>query len=274
MTEPQTEKTAQPLAGRTIVLGVTGSIAAYKAAEIVRRLTELGADVHVTATRGGLQFVTAVTLRTLSANPVITDMFEDPSEWDVQHISLASRADAVLIAPASANAIAKLAHGIADEFLYTLALATRGPLLIAPAMNTRMYEHPATQANLELLRSRGAHIIDPEAGWLACREVGRGRLADPECLVAAVVELLAKGDLAGLRVLVTAGPTRERQDGLLARRGRGPAWRGGDACLRPHLPARSPRLPGGARGDRGRDARRGAGPLPRLRCCHRRCGPG
>jgi len=212
VSKPQPEQTAQPLAGRTIVLGVTGSIAAYKAAEIVRRLTELGADVHVTATRGGLQFVTAVTLRTLSANPVITDMFEDPTEWDVKHLSLAQRADAVLVAPASANAIAKLAHGIADEFLYALALAARGPLLLAPAMNTRMYEHPATQANLDLLRARGVHVIDPEAGWLACREVGRGRLADPEALAAAVVELLAKGDLTGLRLLVTAGPTREPLD--------------------------------------------------------------
>jgi phosphopantothenoylcysteine decarboxylase/phosphopantothenate--cysteine ligase len=212
VTEPQTEQTAQPLAGRTVVLGVTGSIAAYKAPEIIRRLTELGADVHVTVTRAGLQFVTAVTLRTLSANPVTTDMFEDPAEWDVRHVSLAQRADAVLIAPASANAIAKLAHGLADEFLYALALAARGPLLVAPAMNTRMYEHPATQANLETLRARGAHLIDPEAGWLACREVGRGRLADPECLAAAVVDLLANEDLKGVRLLVTAGPTREPLD--------------------------------------------------------------
>jgi phosphopantothenoylcysteine decarboxylase/phosphopantothenate--cysteine ligase len=213
VSRPQREHDSdRPLAGKTVVLGVTGSIAAYKAAEIIRRLTELGAEVHVTATRGGLEFVTPVTLRTLSGNPVVTDMFADPTEWEIKHVSLAQRADAVLVAPASANAIAKLAHGLADEFLYAVALAARGPLLVAPAMNTWMYEHPATQANLALLRSRGAHIIEAEAGWLACREAGRGRLADPECIAAAVVEVLVKGDLKGVRLLVTAGPTREPLD--------------------------------------------------------------
>lgn len=201
-----------PLVGKVIVLGVTGSIAAYKAADLVRRLTTLGAEVHVTLTRGGEQFVTAVTLRTLSGNPVVTDMFADPANWDVMHVALAQRAEAVVVAPASANAIAKLAGGLADEFLYTLVLATRASLLVAPAMNDRMYEHPATQANLARLRERGATIIEPETGWLACRSEGRGRLAETECIVEAVQRALSGGDLAGVRVLITAGPTREPLD--------------------------------------------------------------
>ncbi len=201
-----------PLAGKLIVLGVTGSIAAYKAPELLRRLQKVGADVHVTLTKGGEQFVKAMTLRTLSGHPVVADMFAEPAEWEVMHVALAQRADAMLVAPASANAIAKLAHGTADEFLYTLALATRAPLLIAPAMNDRMYDHPATQANLEVLRARGAIVIEPEAGWLACRQEGRGRLADLDCLVAAVGQAVSGGDLKGLRVLITAGPTREPLD--------------------------------------------------------------
>lgn len=207
------------LAGRTVVLGVTGSIAAYKAADIVRRLTDLGAEVHATITRGGLQFVTPVTLRTLTGNPVTTDMFAEPEEWSVRHVSLAQRASAVVVAPASANAVAKLALGLADEFIYTVALASRAPLLVAPAMNDQMYCHPATQENLERLRARGAVIIEPEEGWLACGTIGRGRLADPDEIVGAVVAAIEESalrgprdDFRGRRVLVTAGPTREPVD--------------------------------------------------------------
>src|SRR5512140_1335325 len=120
-------------------------------------------------------------------------MFADPAVWDVMHVSLAQRADAVIVAPASANALAKLAHGLADEFLYTVALATRAPLLVAPAMNDRMYDHPATQANLETLRTRGAIIVAPEVGWLACRQVGRGRLASAESIVRSLVQVLTSG---------------------------------------------------------------------------------
>jgi phosphopantothenoylcysteine decarboxylase/phosphopantothenate--cysteine ligase len=207
------------LLGRTVVLGVTGSIAAYKAADIVRRLTELGAEVHATITRGGLQFVTPVTLRTLSGNPVTTDMFAEPEEWSVKHVSLAQRASAVLVAPASANAVAKLALGLADEFVYTLALASRAPLLVAPAMNDQMYGHPAMQENVARLRARGAVIIEPEEGWLACGTIGRGRLASPDQIVAAVVAAIegnagqgTRDDFRGRRVLVTAGPTREPID--------------------------------------------------------------
>ena len=203
---------SRPLAGRTVLLGITGSIAAYKGVEVGRRLMALGAGVHATLTRGGAQFITPLTLRTLTRNPVTVDMFEEPQEWEIKHVSLAQRASAVVVAPASANAIAKLALGIADEFVYTVALASKAPLIIAPAMNTSMYEHPATQENLQTLRARGAIIVEPEVGELASGGVGRGRLANPEAIVTAVVEAVTKGDLQGLRVLVTAGPTREPLD--------------------------------------------------------------
>ena len=202
----------KPLSGRTILLGITGSIAAYKGVEVARRLIALGADVHATLTRAGAQFITPLTLRTLTHHPVTVDMFEDPQEWEVKHVSLAQRTSAVVVAPASADAIARLALGIADEFLYTVALATRSPLIIAPAMNTSMYEHPATQEHLQTLRARGAHIVEPEVGELASGAVGRGRLAAPEVIAAAVVAAVTAGDLQGVRVLVTAGPTREPLD--------------------------------------------------------------
>jgi len=202
----------KPLSGRTILLGITGSIAAYKGVEVARHLIALGADVHATLTRAGAQFITPLTLRTLTHHPVTVDMFEEPQEWDVKHVSLAQQASAVVVAPASADAIAKLALGLADEFLYAVALATRAPLIIAPAMNTSMYEHPATQENLQALRSRGAHIVEPEVGELASGAVGRGRLAAPEVIAAAVVAAVTAGDLQGVRVLVTAGPTREPLD--------------------------------------------------------------
>jgi len=201
---------------KTIVLGVTGSIAAYKGAELARRLMDLGADVHATLTRAGAEFITPLTLRTLTGNPVTVDMFEEPSEWQVKHVSLAERAAAVVVAPASADAIAKLSLGLADEFICTVALATRAPVIVAPAMNEKMLSHPATQEHLERLRARGVRIIEPETGRLASGAasgaVGHGRLADPQVIAAAVVEAVAPGDLEGVRVLVTAGPTREPLD--------------------------------------------------------------
>ncbi|HUU53915.1 MAG TPA: bifunctional phosphopantothenoylcysteine decarboxylase/phosphopantothenate--cysteine ligase CoaBC [Armatimonadota bacterium] len=203
---------AEPLGGKTVVLGITGSIAAYKGAEVARRLMDLGADVHVTLTQAGARFITPLTLRSLTGNPVTVDMFDEPSEWDIKHVSLAQRAAAVVVAPASANAIAKLAHGIADEFIYTVALATRAPLFVAPAMNDRMYAHETVQENLARLRARGARIIEPETGRLASGAVGQGRLAEPERIAAAVAAAAAAGDLQGMRVLVTAGPTREPLD--------------------------------------------------------------
>ncbi len=202
----------RPLAGKTIVLGITGSIAAYKGAEVARRLMKAGAEVHATLTRAGCEFITPLTLRTLTRNPVTVDMFEAPEEWEVKHVSLAQRASAVVVAPASANAIVKLALGLADEFIYAVALASQAPLVVAPAMNTNMFLHPATRENLDRLRGRGAVIVEPAEGELASGAVGQGRLADPETIVEAVVRAASKGDLQGLRVLVTAGPTREPLD--------------------------------------------------------------
>jgi phosphopantothenoylcysteine decarboxylase/phosphopantothenate--cysteine ligase len=205
---------SEALAGKTVVLGITGSIAAYKGAEVARRLMDLGADVHATLTLAGAQFITPITLRTLTGNPVTVDMFAEPGEWSVKHVSLAERAAAVVVAPASADAIAKLALGVADEFIYTVALATRAPLVVAPAMSDKMLSHPVVQEHLERLRGRGAHIVEPETGRLASGACGKGRLADPEAIAAAVVAAVASGDLAGMRVLVTAGPTREPVDSV------------------------------------------------------------
>ncbi|MFB3881155.1 MAG: bifunctional phosphopantothenoylcysteine decarboxylase/phosphopantothenate--cysteine ligase CoaBC [Armatimonadota bacterium] len=212
---------AEPLAGRTVVLGITGSIAAYKGAEVARRLMDLGADVHATLTAAGARFITPLTLRSLTGNPVTVDMFDDPEQWDIKHVSLARRADAVVVAPASANAIAKLALGLADEFIYTVALATAAPLFVAPAMDCRMLVNETTQRNLASLRQRGVHIIEPETGRLASGAVGKGRLADPERIASVVAETIASVaqvprpaaiSLSGERVLITAGPTREPLD--------------------------------------------------------------
>ncbi len=200
------------LSGKTIVVGITGSIAAYKGVEVARRLMDLGADVHATLTRAGEKFITPLTLRTLTGNQVTCDMFDEPQEWEVRHVSLAERAAAVLVAPATADAIAKLALGIADEFIYTVALATRAPLLVAPAMSDKMYRHPMVQENLARLRARGAHVIEPEVGRLASGAIGVGRLAEPEAIAAAVAGLICGGDLEGTKLLVTAGPTREPLD--------------------------------------------------------------
>ena len=203
---------AKQLDGKIIVLGITGSIAAYKGAEVARRLMDLGAEVHATLTRAGGKFITPLTLRTLTGQSVTVDMFEDPSEWQVEHVSLARRAAAVVIAPATVDAIAKLALGTADEFIYTVALATRAPIIVAPAMESNMLTHPATQANVKVLRDRGVHFIEPEEGRLASGAVGVGRLARPEDIAAAVAAILAPGDLDGLAVIVTAGPTQEPID--------------------------------------------------------------
>ena len=199
--------------GKTVVLGITGGIAAYKACEVVSRLAKAGCKVHVIMTRNACQFVQPLTFQTLSHNPVVVDTFATPTVWEVEHVSLAQRADVLLIAPATANVIAKLAHGLADDMLTTTALATRAPLLLAPAMNTVMWEHPATQANLALLRQRGASAIGPEGGLLACGDVGAGRMSQPEEIVTACLRLLHPlKDLKGKKVLVTAGPTREAID--------------------------------------------------------------
>ena len=199
--------------GKTVVMGITGGIAAYKAAQVVSNLRKAGVEVYCIMTRHAQEFITPLTLETLSAHPVVTDMFRREQPWEVEHISLAQRADLFLIAPATANILGKMAHGIADDMLSTTVMATRAPILLAPAMNTVMYTHPATQENLRILRERGCRTVGPESGLLACGDVGAGRMSEPDVITEAVLALLhTPRDMEGLRVLVTAGPTREPID--------------------------------------------------------------
>ena len=201
------------LDGKTIVFGVTGGIAAYKSCEAVSRLKKLGATVCVIMTKNATEFVAPLTFETLSNQPCVTDTFARPERWEVKHVSLAKRADLFVIAPATANIMAKLAHGIADDMLSTTCLATRAPILIAPAMNTGMWQNPATQENAKILQARGMQFIGPEGGYLACGDVGAGRMSEPEQIVERCVELLTQDkDLQGMHVLVTAGPTCENID--------------------------------------------------------------
>lgn len=199
--------------GKTVVLGVTGGIAAYKACEVVSRLRKMGAEVHVIMTKNATEFVQPLTFETLSSHPVVTDTFARPETWEVEHIALAKRADVFAIAPATANILAKMAHGIADDMLSTTVLATKAPVLVAPAMNTGMWTAEITQANCAALRARGVHFVGPDAGFLACGDTGSGRMSEPAAIAEAIADLLCPvRDMAGLRVLVTAGATRERLD--------------------------------------------------------------
>ena len=200
------------LKGRKLVLGVTGGVAAYKAAELVRLLGKAGADVHVVLTEGGARFVTAVTFQALSGNRVWSDLWDPRMENNMAHIDLTRDADAILIAPASADVMAKLAHGLADDLLTTLCLARDCPLLVAPAMNRQMWEHPATRRNVAQLSSDGATLFGPAAGEQACGEVGLGRMLEPEELCEAVIGYFQPCLLAGRRVVMTAGPTFEAID--------------------------------------------------------------
>jgi phosphopantothenoylcysteine decarboxylase / phosphopantothenate---cysteine ligase len=195
-----------------IVLGVSGGIAAYKAPDLVRRLQEIGADVRVILTPNAARFVSPLSLAAVSNHPVIVDQWGDPSHGGVDHIEIARWADLLLVAPATANVIAKLAVGIADDALTTYAVAHRGAIVVAPAMNTFMLAHASVQENLERLRRRGVHLLDPDSGLLACGDEGAGRMPDPPLIAAEVRRLFAPQDLAGQTVLVTAGPTREPID--------------------------------------------------------------
>jgi phosphopantothenoylcysteine decarboxylase/phosphopantothenate--cysteine ligase len=203
-----------------ITLGVTGGVAAYKAAELVRRLQQDDFSVQVVMTRGAREFVTPLTFAALSGQKVITDLFAGPEaggdanlDSAIEHIAVAQRTDLLLVAPATADILAKFAQGIADDFLTTLFLATTAPVVVAPAMNVNMWNHAATQANLDVLRSRGVHVVNPDEGYLACGMTGAGRLAGQEQIVAAVREALRfKRDLEGQTVLITAGPTCEDLD--------------------------------------------------------------
>jgi len=199
--------------GKCVVLGITGGIAAYKAAEVVSRLGKAGVDVYCIMTRHAQEFITPLTLETLSKHPVVTDMFDREAPWEVEHISLAQRADVFAIAPATANILAKMAHGIADDMLSTTVMATRAPIVVAPAMNTGMWTHPATQENMETLRRRGVRQVGPGSGILACGDVGAGRMSEPVDIVEAILaELYPQKDYEGKTVLITAGPTREPID--------------------------------------------------------------
>jgi len=227
-----------------VVLGVTGGIAAYKSAEIVSRFRKLGIDVYVVMTAHATEFVSPLTFETLSNHPVAVDMFRRETPWEVEHIALAKRADLFLVAPATANLLGKLAHGIADDMLTTTLLATRAPVLLAPAMNTGMLENAATQENMGILKSRGIALLGPEAGMLACGDEGAGRMSSPEAIVEKAMVILRKGKNLAERckLLVTAGPTREPLDPVrfLSNRSSGKmgyaiateaASRGWDVCL-------------------------------------------
>jgi len=199
-----------------IAVGVSGGVGAYKAAEVVRGLQKRGHEVVAILTRGAQQFVTPLTFEALTRRAVITDQWAPGTNTEVGHISLTTEVSALVVAPATANLIAKLAHGLADDFLTTFALATRCPILLAPAMNTQMLSHPAVEANLATLRGRGVRLIEPGSGYLACGWVGPGRLAEPEDIVNATCDVLAPApvtaDFAGRKVLITAGPTYEDID--------------------------------------------------------------
>ncbi len=199
---------------RRILVAVTGGIAAYKVPELVRTLIRAGAVVRCAMTREASEFVSPMVLQTLTGHPVRDHLFDPSQEGEIDHISLADWAELVVLAPATANTLAKLAHGLADDLVSAVLLATRAPILAAPAMNVNMWEHPATRANLEVLRSRGVHTIGPEAGELACGWEGLGRMSQPEAIAAAAESCLAPNDLAGEVVLVSAGGTQEPVDAV------------------------------------------------------------
>ena len=193
---------------KCIVMGVTGGIAAYKALDIISKLKKLDYDIHVIMTKSACEFVTPLSFQALSQNPVTTDMFEEPKAWEIQHISLAKKADLVLIAPGTANVIGKIANGIADDMLTTTVMATTAPVIIAPAMNTNMYSNPIVQNNIQKLKEFGYSFIDPDEGRLACGDTGKGKLADVEAIVDFVNTFLYDiKDLKGKKILITAGPT-------------------------------------------------------------------
>lgn len=201
------------LSGKTILLGVTGGIAAYKAAALTSALVKLHAEVEVVMTENATKFITPLTFEQLTGKKTLVDTFDRNFVHQVEHISLAERTDLVMIAPATANICAKLAHGLADDMLTTTVLACKCPKLIAPAMNTNMFENPVTQDNLELLRKYGWNVIEPASGRLACGAVGKGKMPEPEMLVQYIMKFIAfEQDLTGKKVLVTAGPTQEALD--------------------------------------------------------------
>ncbi len=201
------------LEGKTVVVGVCGGIAAYKVVEVVSRLKKLHADVNVIMTENATRFVTPLTFRSIAHNPVVTDMFDEPKAWDIQHISLATKADIIVVAPATANIIGKVANGIADDMLSTTIMASKALVVFVPAMNTNMYENPIVQDNIKKLSERGYIFLETETGLMACGTTGRGRLPEPPVIVEKVTELICdKKDFKDIKVLITAGPTQEPID--------------------------------------------------------------
>nr|WP_312983218.1 bifunctional phosphopantothenoylcysteine decarboxylase/phosphopantothenate--cysteine ligase CoaBC [Clostridioides sp.] len=201
------------LNGKTVVLGVSGGIAVYKACDLVSKLKKLGLNVHVIMTKAATEFVSPLTFQSLSQNYVVSDMFVEPKTWDVEHITLAKKANLFLIVPATANVIGKIANGIADDMLTTTVMATKAPVLIAPAMNTNMYENVIVQNNIEFLQSLGYNFVEPDSGRLACGDIGAGKLANVDTILDRIVDLLnVEQDLKGQKIVVTAGPTVERID--------------------------------------------------------------
>ena len=200
------------LKGKHIVLGVTGSIAAYKIASLASMLKKRGADVTVIMTKNAMNFIHPITFEALTGNKCLTDTFDRNFEHSIEHVSLAKQTDAVLVAPASANVIAKAAHGLADDMLTTTLLACECPKIIAPAMNTRMYKNRIVQDNIGLLEAYGMEVIRPDSGYLACGDTGEGKMPEPEVLLEYIIKACTPKDMEGLKVLVTAGPTCERLD--------------------------------------------------------------
>ena len=201
------------LKDKTVVLGVSGGIAVYKACDLVSKLKKVGVNVHVIMTKSATEFVAPLTFQTLSQNYVVEDMFESPKTWDVEHISLAKKADLFALVPATANLIGKVANGIADDMLTTTVMATKAKVLIAPAMNTNMYENPVVQRNIQTLKDLNYEFVEPESGRLACGDIGSGKLASVDVIFESIINLLqVKKDLKGTSIIVTAGPTVESID--------------------------------------------------------------
>ena len=201
------------LKGKTVLLGVTGSIAAYKIANLASMLVKLHCNVHVIMTENATNFIHPITFETLTNNRCIVDTFDRNFQYNVEHVSLAKQADVVLVAPASANVMAKLAHGLADDMLTTTVLACNCKKIVSPAMNTQMYNNPITQDNMKILRNYGFEVIDPASGYLACGDIGAGKMPEPEVLLDYILKEIAfEKDMAGMNVLVTAGPTQESLD--------------------------------------------------------------